>query len=171
MIEGRGIVSGIAAGARNAPLLFSMRQAFPLISAAVVALAPVACDSSSGAEKPVEYGDPVGIRLEASATSPEVELAVAASKGVDMEAAVMPLASVLHKAITACPGFIAERASGDVAQIAFSVTDGKVTRPSRGQTPGETCVGDKLEGSPVALPGRFDAVAEIRLPQKAPATP
>lgn len=127
------------------------------------------CDSAG--ENAVEYGEPLGITIEASAKGPGLEIAFAATKGVAIDALVPTLAAAVHAAVQACPAFVAERASGDVVQLAFAVENGAVTRLSQGRTAGETCVVGKLQGAPISSAQTIEVLAELRLPRPAGTTP
>lgn len=127
------------------------------------------CDTAE--EKAVEYGEPVGITIETGAKGPGLEIAFAATKGVPLEPLVPTLAGALHAAAQACPAFVAERAAGDVVQLAFAVENGAVTRLSQGRTAGETCVVGKLQGAPIAAAQNVELLAEVRLQRPAGTAP
>jgi hypothetical protein len=150
-----------------APMFFARKA---LLFAPLLAIpGTVGCNTSE--EKAVEYGEPVGITIEASAKGPGLEIAFAATKGVPIDSLVPTLAGAVHGAVQACPAFVAERASGDVAQLAFAVEKGAVTRLSQGRTPGETCLVSKLQGAPISSAQNVEVLAELRLKQPAGAAP
>lgn len=147
-----------------ASALFRSVRVGPLV--AIVTL--LGCNTPE--EKAVEYGEPIGITIEASGGAPGLEIAFAATKGVPVEPFVPGLASAVHAAMKACPAFVAERAAGDVAQVAFALENGQVTRLSQGRTAGETCLVSKLQGAAVPSTQTVEVLAELRL-ARAPGTP
>jgi hypothetical protein len=122
-----------------------------------------ACDD--GSANAAQYGDPVGIVLEAHGAIPALGVAVAVTKGRDVTAVVSSVAGAIAAAANACPPLVAAVSGGSVARLAFTAQGGVIHGPAKPpQDPVAACAMHALEGKTVAAdkPDALDILVEIR---------
>jgi hypothetical protein len=126
----------------------------------------VAVASTAACSKPdnVNYGDPVGIQIDAKGTVPAIDIAVAVTKGRDVTPAVSSLAGSVYAAASACPAFVTAVNSGKLVRLRFTAEAGVLHPPA--QTPTEeagSCMIHALDGKPVTMdkPDKLDVLVEM----------
>jgi hypothetical protein len=132
--------------------------------ASVVVAAAVA--SSVACSKPdnVQYGDPVGIQIDAKGTVPALEIAVAVTKGRDVTPAVSSLAGSVYAAASSCPAFVTAANGGKAVRLRLTAEAGVLHAPK--QAPAEeagSCMVHALDGKAVTMdkPDKLDVLVEI----------
>lgn len=100
-------------------------------------------------QESTKYGEPVVIRVPASAGVPGYETAVAVSEGTDVAPLVTELAALIHIAVTACPDVTRPGDHDEVLQITFSV-ERAALRGVNAKGPSESCISRALEGKHLA---------------------
>ena len=119
------------------------------------------------------YGEPVGLQMAASEALPAFEIALAVSKGAEVEPLVAPLGGLIHGAIKGCPGFVSASAGGEVTQLALTIEQGKIAEAAAAGEHPDPCLSASLRGkalapAPAGTPPRLRAIAQIRFAKVEP---
>ena len=121
---------------------------------------------SQGAAAKIEYGEPIGIKLEGKDGAPPFEIAFAVTKGKDAEKNLGPMVTTMSKVVYGCPEFVAAAKGGQTAQLAFVVESGKAHVPPVENAPASTeCLAKSIEGRMVLDPAseKLEVLAQIRV--------
>jgi hypothetical protein len=99
----------------------------------------------------VQYGDPVGIRVETSAPGePPFELAIALSEGRDPQPVLGALVDLARGGLRACPAYLSAPAEAPHSPVAFTLDAGKlVVRDGADAPEASRCVGKALGQQPL----------------------
>jgi hypothetical protein len=141
------------------PLFFVGR--FALLATATVCLA--ACDESTKNE--AQYGEPVGIQIAGHGAIPALSVAVAVTKGRDVNVTVSSMAGGIFTAAAACPAVMASVAAGSVTRLTLTAQGGVLHAPPKPpDDPGAACMTRALDGKAVTTdkPESLDVIVEIR---------
>jgi len=144
----------------------------------VTLLGALGCKSGAKAHEDAQYGEPVGIQMEASGGLPAFEVALAVTRGVVVDPLVPPITTVIHQGLVACPRVVQTAAtSGQVIQIAFSVRQGHLAKLSVSGVESDGCLAQMLDGRSIQLDDKvgagrahpeLDVLAQVRFGAKAP---
>ncbi|GAC1586343.1 MAG: hypothetical protein NVS3B20_15480 [Polyangiales bacterium] len=152
-------------------LLTSVRSV--LLVGGIVATFAACKKAPPPATTKVEYGEPIGVKLQGKKGAPGFDLALAVTKGKDPESVLEPLVGAVSSAIYACPDFLAAAKGGQDGEVAFAIEGGRASIPSQGDpapsSPATACIAKGLSGKSI-LPDdaeRFDVIAQIRLAKTA----
>ncbi|MDI1445129.1 hypothetical protein [Polyangium sp. 6x1] len=123
-------------------------------------------------EPEVEYGEPIGLRMETKRGVPDYEIAVAVTKGTDLAPLVPVIGAALHAAVELCPEMVKAGQRGENVGIWFRVEKGTIGKVVT-EGVDATCVTGALGGKPVAAPDQLAVLAQFRFPSEAtaPAAP
>ena len=114
--------------------------------------------------KDVDYGDPVGISLDAKGTVPGLDIAVAVSRGRDVTPAVSSLAGGMYAAASGCPAFLAALGSGKLVRLKLTAEANVLHAPSPAPTEeAGSCMVHALEGKAITMdrPDKLDVLVEV----------
>jgi len=126
-----------------------------------------ACNSTPAPESKAgrQYGEPVGVRLEAHGAVPALSAAFAVTKGRDPTPLVGPLATALYGAAVGCPGFISAMAAGKTVRLELAAEkNALVALGARPDEVGGPCMTTALGGKPVTMdtPDPVDVAIELK---------
>ncbi|MRG94352.1 hypothetical protein [Polyangium spumosum] len=142
-----------------------MKKMFGFLLAA--GLLGSACRSEPAAPE-IEYGEPVGLRMATKRGMPDYEIAVAVTKGTNIDPLVPVLGAALHAAVELCPDVVEAGRRGEALDVAFRVEQGVIRDPAA-KGDAATCVARALGGKAIAAPDKLSVLAQIRFPVEAPA--
>jgi hypothetical protein len=112
-----------------------------------------------------QYGDPVGIELEAHGAVPRLKLAIAVTKGRDVTKVVSSVAGAIYAAAATCPSFVAATLAASATRLEFSAKD-KVIYPPQAVPDEESaaCMLGALSGKSVEMDrsDKLDIIVETR---------
>jgi len=142
-----------------------------LVLASFALLSVAACDSKPRGEAKAgrQYGEPIGIELQASGPIPALSMAVAVTKGRDPSVMVGPLATALYGAARACPEFVKAMSAGKTARLELGAEkDALLALGAPADEVGGQCMTTALGGKTVKMdkPDAMDLVIELRLGAK-----
>jgi hypothetical protein len=121
-----------------------------------------ACDDP---KSEVQYGDPVGIQIDARGNVPALTVAVAVTKGRDVSATVSSVAGAMFGAASACPAAMTTLSSGSIIRLTMAAQGGTLHAPPKlPEDKGASCMIHALDGKPVSTdkPDALDVIVEIR---------
>jgi hypothetical protein len=126
------------------------------------------CDSKGrpGAKAGHEYGEAVGIRLDAHGSVPALAVAVAVTKGRDPSPMVGPLATAIYAAALACPGFVSAVSAGKTTRLELGAEHNVLEAlGARADEVGGPCMTAALGGKTVTMdrPEAMDVAIELRV--------
>jgi hypothetical protein len=125
-----------------------------------------ACRSEPAAPE-IEYGEPVGLRMATKRGMPDYEIAVAVTKGTNIEPLVPVLGAALHAAVELCPDVVAAGQRGEALDVAFRIEQGVIRDPAA-KGDAASCVARALGGKTIAAPDKLSVLAQIRFPIEVP---
>ena len=126
-----------------------------------------ACDSKPTPEARAghQYGDAVGIRLDAHGPVPALAVAFAVTKGRDPSPMVGPLATALYAAALACPAFVSAVSAGKTTRLELGAEHNALEAlGARADEVGGPCMTAALGGKAVTMdrPEGMDVAIELR---------
>ncbi len=114
--------------------------------------------------KDVDYGDPVGISLDAKGAVPGLDIAVAVTKGRDVTPTVSSLAGGMYAAAAGCPAFLAAVGGGKLVRLKLSAEANVLHAPSPAPTEeAGSCMVHALDGKAITMdrPDKLDVLVEV----------
>lgn len=144
------------------------RCALRLVASAI-ALATSFCASGCQTSESISYGDPVGVSLEGKTPAEAYEVAVAATKGREVEPLVPAVAGGVHAALKQCPGFVPAEPGRESVALQVQVVDKAIkTVPDKASDAPSKCMLERLQGAavPPAGPPMFHLLIQVRHPPR-----
>jgi len=121
-------------------------------------------------EEPIPYGDATGIRLSGGGSNgPELELAVAVTRGQDLTPHVSTVAGAFYEAVRACPAASELAQQGSALRLKLTLDHGKARAPSEiPAQPAAACMLRALDGKQLIMTdaAKLDMLAELRAAEK-----
>jgi hypothetical protein len=158
----------------NALGAFLFNRHSSLVILLALSCGAAACDGSSRPESNGrrQYGEPVGIRVEARGAVPALSVAFAVTKGRDPTPLVGPLATALYGAAVACPVFVSAMTAGKTVRLELAAEkNALVALGARPDEVGGMCMTAALGGKPVILDKADPLDVAIELKPAADASP
>jgi hypothetical protein len=142
----------------------------------LAATSVVGCDSTEkhASKAGRQYGDPIGIRLDAHGSVPALAVAFAVTKGRDPSPIVRSLAGAVYAAAVACPAFLSAVTAGKTTRLELGAEKNVLEAlGARADEVGGPCMTAALGGKPVTMdrPDPMDVAIELRLAGDAAARP
>ncbi len=121
----------------------------------------------------IQFGDPIQIQVSGQDGKSEFDLAIAVSKGKDVEPALPQLSSVMYKAVSGCSEFIPFVKSEQLVEFSFRIENGKIHfgSASNDSTP-KKCVQTAMEGKSLFQDEsqNMDVLLQVRQSQPKPSS-
>jgi hypothetical protein len=125
----------------------------------------IACAACDDPKVEVQYGDPVGIQIDARGGVPTLSVAVAVTKGRDVSATVSSVAGAMFGAASGCPAAVATLSGGSIIRLTMTAQGGTLHAPPKlPEDKGASCMIHALDGKPVTTdkPDALDVIVELR---------
>jgi hypothetical protein len=147
-----------------------------LLASLLAASAVTACDAKEKAASKAgrQYGEPIGIRLDAHGAVPALAVAFAVTKGRDPSPIVGSLAGAVYAAAVACPAFVSAVTTGKTTRLELGAEKNVLEAlGARADDVGGPCMTAALGGKPITMdrPDPMDVAIELRLAGDASARP
>jgi len=131
-----------------------------------IALFTLSLCSCHSDEAPVQkqYGEAVGVSMQASGSVPAFEMTMAVTQGKDITPLVPALSGTLHQAVASCPDFIKASSSGNFSTLAFTISSGQIKSLQVSGAHPDPCLGKSLQDKPISSQENLDVIVMIRFP-------